>query len=81
MHLASCPTASANRDAHQPLSPFRVTICPFRHKKRRSAFLQSRHNQDTSNHFEKLRGNLEDFHSIRVNKQWRLVFEWDGVKR
>jgi toxin HigB-1 len=31
-----------------------------------------------SNHFEKLRGNLGDLHSIRVNKQWRLVFRWDG---
>jgi plasmid maintenance system killer protein len=42
--------------------------CPSRHKKRRSAFLQSRHNQDTSNHFEKLRSNLEGFHSIGGNK-------------
>ena len=31
-----------------------------------------------SNHFEKLRGHLEGFHSIRINKQWRLVFLWDG---
>ncbi len=31
-----------------------------------------------SNRFEKLRGNLEGFHSIRVNKQWRLIFRWDG---
>ena len=31
-----------------------------------------------SNHFEKLRGHLEGFHSIRINKQWRLVFRWDG---
>jgi len=31
-----------------------------------------------SNHFEKLRGKLEGLHSIRVNKQWRLVFRWDG---
>jgi toxin HigB-1 len=31
-----------------------------------------------SNHFEKLRGKLEDLHSIRVNKQWRLIFRWDG---
>ncbi|HVJ52347.1 MAG TPA: type II toxin-antitoxin system RelE/ParE family toxin [Aliidongia sp.] len=31
-----------------------------------------------SNHFEKLAGTLEGCHSIRVNKQWRLVFEWDG---
>ena len=33
-----------------------------------------------SNHFEKLRGNLAGFHSIRVNKQWRLVFRWDGAE-
>jgi proteic killer suppression protein len=31
-----------------------------------------------SNHFEKLRGNLAGFHSIRVNKQWRIVFRWDS---
>jgi proteic killer suppression protein len=29
-----------------------------------------------SNHFERLRGNLAGLHSIRVNKQWRLVFRW-----
>jgi toxin HigB-1 len=29
-----------------------------------------------SNHFEKLSGKLEDYHSIRVNNQWRLVFKW-----
>ncbi|MBA3505475.1 MAG: type II toxin-antitoxin system RelE/ParE family toxin [Betaproteobacteria bacterium] len=33
-----------------------------------------------SNHFGKLRGHLEAFHSIRVNKQWRLIFRWDGGK-
>ena len=33
-----------------------------------------------SNHFEKLRGNLEGFHSIRINRQWRLVFRWDGSR-
>lgn len=31
-----------------------------------------------SNHFEKLRGKLAAFHSIRINRQWRLIFEWDG---
>jgi proteic killer suppression protein len=31
-----------------------------------------------SNHFEKLQGDLTGYHSIRVNKQWRLVFQWDG---
>jgi proteic killer suppression protein len=31
-----------------------------------------------SNHFEKLRGNLVGLHSIRVNRQWRLIFRWDG---
>jgi len=29
-----------------------------------------------SNHFEKLSGQLAGKHSIRINKQWRLVFEW-----
>ena len=33
-----------------------------------------------SNHFEKLRGNLAGFHSIRVNIQWRLIFRWDGSR-
>ena len=33
-----------------------------------------------SNHFEKLRGHLEGFHSIRVNQQWRLIFRWDGTQ-
>ena len=33
-----------------------------------------------SNHFEKLRGRLKGFHSIRVNSQWRLVFQWDGSR-
>ena len=31
-----------------------------------------------SNHFEKLRGTLADFHSIRVNLQWRLIFRWNS---
>jgi proteic killer suppression protein len=31
-----------------------------------------------SNHFEKLRGNLAGWHSIRVNEQWRLIFQWNG---
>jgi proteic killer suppression protein len=33
-----------------------------------------------SNHFEKLKGNLARFHSIRVNGQWRLVFHWERGK-
>ena len=31
-----------------------------------------------SNYFEKLKGNLQGQHSIRVNLQWRLIFTWDG---
>lgn len=35
-----------------------------------------------SNHFEKLRGKLEGWHSIRINQQWRLIFQWrDGDAR
>jgi toxin HigB-1 len=30
-----------------------------------------------SNHFEKLRGKLVGSCSIRVNNQWRLVFQWN----
>lgn len=30
-----------------------------------------------SNHLEKLTGNLDEFYSIRVNLQWRLIFIWD----
>jgi toxin HigB-1 len=33
-----------------------------------------------SNHFEKLRGKLKGYHAIRVNRQWRLVFQWDGSR-
>jgi proteic killer suppression protein len=33
-----------------------------------------------SNHFEKLRGGLAGFHSVRVNQQWRLIFQWDTTR-
>ena len=29
-----------------------------------------------SNRLEKLSGNLKDFYSIRINKQWRIIFKW-----
>lgn len=32
------------------------------------------------NHFEKLKGHLDGLHSIRVNKQWRLIFQWDNAR-
>ena len=32
-----------------------------------------------ANRLEKLRGNLKDFHSIRINDQLRVIFKWiDG---
>jgi proteic killer suppression protein len=31
-----------------------------------------------SNHLEKLSGKLKDFHSIRINKQWRIIFIWEN---
>ena len=32
-----------------------------------------------SNRLEKLTGKLRDYYSIRINKQWRIVFIWhDG---
>jgi toxin HigB-1 len=30
-----------------------------------------------SNKLEKLKGNLKDFYSIRINDQWRIIFKWD----
>jgi proteic killer suppression protein len=29
-----------------------------------------------SNRLEKLSGNLREFHSIRINQQWRIIFVW-----
>jgi toxin HigB-1 len=31
-----------------------------------------------SNRIEKLSGDLKDFHSIRINDQWRIIFKWDN---
>lgn len=32
-----------------------------------------------ANRLERLRGDLKDFYSIRVNDQWRVIFRWiDG---
>lgn len=31
-----------------------------------------------ANHLEKLSGNLEGFLSIRINKQWRIIFRWEN---
>lgn len=29
-----------------------------------------------SNRFERLKGNMKEFHSIRINDQWRIVFKY-----
>jgi proteic killer suppression protein len=31
-----------------------------------------------TNRLEKLKGNLKDFYSIRVNNQWRIIFKWEN---
>jgi proteic killer suppression protein len=31
-----------------------------------------------SNRLEKLTGNLKGYWSVRINKQWRVIFEWEG---
>ena len=31
-----------------------------------------------SNRLEKLSGNLKDFYSIRINDQWRIIFQWNN---
>ncbi len=30
-----------------------------------------------SNNLEKLKGNLSDYWSLRINKQWRIIFKWE----
>jgi proteic killer suppression protein len=30
-----------------------------------------------SNRLEKLKGNLKEYYSIRVNDQWRIIFKWE----
>lgn len=30
-----------------------------------------------SNHLEKLKADLKDLYSIRINDTWRIVFKWD----
>ena len=30
------------------------------------------------NRLEKLKGDLNDFYSIRINNQWRIIFKWIG---
>jgi proteic killer suppression protein len=29
-----------------------------------------------ANRLEKLKGNLNSYYSIRINNQWRIIFEW-----
>jgi proteic killer suppression protein len=31
-----------------------------------------------SNRLEKLCGNLKEFYSIRINDQWRIIFNWEN---
>jgi len=31
-----------------------------------------------ANRLEKLKGDLKDYYSIRINKQWRIIFNWDN---
>jgi toxin HigB-1 len=31
-----------------------------------------------SNRLEKLKGEFKDFYSIRINDQWRILFQWDN---
>jgi len=31
-----------------------------------------------ANRLEKLSGNLKSYYSIRINKQWRIIFKWNN---
>lgn len=32
------------------------------------------------NRLEALKGDLEGFHSVRINRQWRIVFRWQAAE-
>lgn len=32
------------------------------------------------NRLEALKGDLKGYYSIRINKQWRIIFQWDSGK-
>lgn len=32
----------------------------------------------TSNRLEKLKGDMNQYHSIRINEQWRIIFIWEN---
>ena len=31
-----------------------------------------------ANRLEKLKGDLQEFYSIRINNQWRIIFKWNN---
>ncbi|MBD8083955.1 type II toxin-antitoxin system RelE/ParE family toxin [Chryseobacterium caseinilyticum] len=31
-----------------------------------------------ANRLEKLKGDLKEFYSIRINNQWRIIFNWES---
>ena len=31
-----------------------------------------------ANRLEKLKGDLSEFYSIRINNQWRIIFKWEN---
>lgn len=31
-----------------------------------------------ANRLEKLKGDLKEFYSIRINNQWRIIFRWEN---
>jgi proteic killer suppression protein len=49
--------------------------------KRRFEAINAAHRLDDllirpSNRLEKLKGNMKEFFSIRINDQWRVIFKW-----
>jgi proteic killer suppression protein len=51
-------------------------------KRKLEALNAAAHLQDMAippaNRLKKLRGKLREYHSIRVNDQWRVIFKWIG---
>jgi proteic killer suppression protein len=67
------PTSRVRRFPHDIVAPALVKLDMLNAA---SAVLDLR--SPPGNRLEALKGDLEGFHSIRVNDQWRVVFRWES---
>jgi proteic killer suppression protein len=55
----------------------------YRSARKKLAMLHAAHTLDDlkippGNRLERLKGRFKDYHSIRINDQWRIIFRFEG---